>query len=55
LSVILTADTRIAKRTGKKDLEPILAQNLRPGQKVTVMYSRNEFRNKAIAITVTEE
>ncbi len=55
LTVILTSETRITKRIGGADPAPLLPQNLRPGQRVTVVYSRNEFRSKALYITVIRE
>jgi hypothetical protein len=55
LSVIMTADTRIVKHIGKEEPSPLLPENLKPGQRVTVVYTRNEIRTEARYITVTKE
>ncbi|MCU0650691.1 MAG: hypothetical protein MUC52_00455 [Candidatus Omnitrophica bacterium] len=55
LTVIITADTRIVKKIGQTEPSPLLAENLKPGQRVTVVYTRNEIRSEAMFITVTKE
>lgn len=55
MTLMLMANTKIAKKIG--DTEPIwlMAEALKAGQEVTAMYSRTELKTEALAITITKE
>jgi hypothetical protein len=55
LTVIITASTRIVKHIKDTEPSPLLPENLQIGQRVTVVYTRNEIRTEALFITVTKD
>jgi hypothetical protein len=55
ITVLITADTKIAKRIGSAKPADITPDRLKPGQRVTVVYSKNDIRADAMFITVTKE
>lgn len=55
LTVIITGGTRIVKHIKSTEPSPLLPENLKNGQRVTVVYTRNEIRTEALFITVTKE
>jgi hypothetical protein len=55
LTVIITAGTRIVKHIKDTEPAPLLAENLKVGQRVTVIYTRTEIHAEALFITVTKD
>jgi hypothetical protein len=55
LTVIITAGSRIVKHIKDTEPTPLLPENLKVGQRVTVVYTRNEIRTEALFITVTKD
>jgi hypothetical protein len=52
ITVIITGKTRIARAVGNKEPVMLLPQNLKVGQQVVVMYSRDELKTEALSIAV---
>jgi hypothetical protein len=55
MTVLITSDTRIAKRIGTAKPVEVSPDRLKAGQRVTVVYSRNDIRANAMFITITKE
>jgi len=55
ITLILSPDTRIAKKIGQAEPLVLLPEALKTGQRVTIVYSRDEFKSTALLITVTKE
>jgi len=53
MTLLITADTQTVKRLGEDKPFGIAPETLKPGQQVTVIYSRNDVRANALFITVT--
>jgi hypothetical protein len=55
LTVIIISGTRMVKHIKDTEPSPLLPENLKIGQRVTVVYTRNEIRTEALFITVTKD
>jgi hypothetical protein len=53
ITLIISPDTRIAKKIGEEEPITLRAEALKVGQKVTAVYSRSEFKAEALFITIT--
>lgn len=54
LTALITADTQLARK-GAEGPEPLLPDQLKEGQSVTLVYEKSEKSTKALYITVTKE
>ncbi len=55
LTLVITPDTRIAKKIGKEEPVGIGAEGLQAGQEVTATYTKDELKTQALFITITRE
>ena len=53
--LIISSDTRVVKKIGEQEPIVLNERALIPGQEVTAVYVRDEFKTEAIAITITKE
>jgi hypothetical protein len=55
ITLIISPDTRIAKKIGEEEPMAFGVNALRAGQEVTCMYSRGELKSEALFITITKD
>lgn len=55
ITLVVSPDTRIAKKIGKEEPIALRAEALKEGQRVTAVYSRDELKTEALFITITKE
>jgi hypothetical protein len=55
ITLIISGDTRIVKKTAGEEPIPLMKEALKVGQEVTVVYSKTELKSEAIFITITKE
>jgi hypothetical protein len=55
ITVLITAETKIVRRIGAAEPQSLTPDSLQTGQRVTVVYSKNDIRTNAMFITVTKE
>lgn len=55
ITLIISPDTRIAKKIAEEEPIALSAGALKAGQEVTAVYSRDEFKSEALFITITKE
>lgn len=55
ITMIIAPDTLIIKKVGDSEPLSFAASVLAPGQEVTAVYNRDEFKTTALAITITKE
>jgi hypothetical protein len=53
--LIISGDTRIVKKIGEQEPMTLSDKALKPKQEVTTVYTRDEQKREAIAITITKE
>ncbi|MFA5319657.1 MAG: hypothetical protein WBE75_05165 [Candidatus Omnitrophota bacterium] len=55
ISLVITQNTRIAKKIGMAEPINLLPNALAAGQEVTAVYARDELKSEALYITITKE
>lgn len=55
VTLVITPDTRIAKKIGKEEPMGLSPEGLKVGQEITATYSKDELKSQALFITITKE